>query len=100
MLKQDVVILFHVGMENPCPKDIALLEALQFKGDKGDQKSKIMSYLGSLKELGGFNLEKKCLGSRRQCCKFNCSLQLFGMGLKILALPGKFNMTLGVVLQL
>lgn len=50
----------HVGTENPCPKDIDLLEALHLRGD---QKSKITSNTGNLKELGEFNPEKKCLGS-------------------------------------
>ena len=65
MLEQDVVILVRMGMESPRPKNVALLEALRLKGDRGDQKSKMMSYIGSLKELGGFNLEEKCLGSRK-----------------------------------
>lgn len=79
MFKQDVVIQVHVGTESPRPKDRVLLEALPLKGGR---KSKIMSYIGSLKELGGLNLENKCLGSRKQCCRFNCSFQLMGMGLE------------------
>lgn len=91
MLEQDVVILVPVGMESPHPKDVTLLEALQLKGVRGDQKSKIMSYRGSLKEFGGVNLEKKCLSSRKQCYKFNCSLQWLGMGLKKISITLKIQ---------
>lgn len=91
MLEQDVVILVPVGMESPRPKDVTLLEALQLKGVRGDQKSKIMSYRGSLKEFGGVNLEKKCLGSRKQCYKFNCSLQWLGMGFKKISITLKIQ---------
>lgn len=52
MLEQDVVILVHAGVESPRPKDVALLGALQLKGDRGNRKSKIVSYVGILKELG------------------------------------------------
>lgn len=80
MLEQGVIPV-HVGMESPWEKATALLGVLLLRGSSGDQKSKIIICIESLRELRRVNPEKNHAWML-QCCKSSCSLQLLGMGLK------------------
>lgn len=80
--EQDAVIEVHVGTESPRPKDGVLLEALPLKGDRGDWESEIMSYIGSLKELGALNLDNQCLGSRNTALQIQPLSPIDGNGVR------------------